>query len=254
MNARENIDVFMRAFSAAGPVAPQIDQATGRLSTGSKTSRRLVLASSSSRRRELVGAFSQLFEVFAPDDTEDQRLDVESPGDFVARLALTKALEVGRRCGPAVVVGADTAVFLDGEIYGKPATPAEAAQMLGRLRGRTHLVMTGLAVLDTESGRWLVSSTSTDVTMRRYSDAEVADYVASGEPFDKAGGYAIQDETFDPVAQIRGCYSNVVGLPLCETLGLLSRLGSDAVLRPNWRPPDRCDDCVLATRTEGDLQ
>ncbi len=254
MKARENIDVFIQAFSEAGPVVPEDRPATGRLSMASKTSTRLVLASSSSRRRELVGAFSQPFEVVAPDDTEDQRLDDESPDDFVVRLALTKALEVGRRCGPAVVVGADTAVVLDGEVYGKPATPAEATRMLGRLKGRTHLVMTGLAVLDTESGRWLVSSTSTDVTMRRYSDAEVADYVASGEPFDKAGGYAIQDETFDPVAQIRGCYSNVVGLPLCETLGLLSRLGSDAALRADWRPPGRCDDCVLATPTRGALQ
>ena len=134
MKAHENIDVFMRAFSESGPVAPPIDQDTGRLSKASKTSRRLVLASSSSRRRELVGAFSQPFEVFAPDDTEDRRLDVESPGDFVARLALTKALEVGRRCGPAVVVGADTAVVLGGEIYGKPATPAEASPTLRPFR------------------------------------------------------------------------------------------------------------------------
>jgi septum formation protein len=123
------------------------------------------------------------------------------------------------------VIGADTAVILDSEILGKPADPDDATQMLTRLRGRSHDVLTGVATVDRNRNRLQRSVVRTVVTMRDYTDAEIADYIATGEPFDKAGGYGIQGKASQLIAGFQGCYTNVVGLPLCEVSAHLAALG-----------------------------
>ena len=127
------------------------------------------------------------------------------------------------------IVAADTAVVDGDDILGKPADEADAAAMLRRLRGRPHAVLTGVAVLDAHTGHMASTVVRTVVHMRAFSDAEIAAYIASGDPMDKAGAYAIQNRTFAPVERIEGCYANVVGLPLCALGCLLRRLGASPV-------------------------
>jgi septum formation protein len=143
----------------------------------------------------------------------------------VARLALRKARAVAATRSSAVVVGADTIVVIDGRALGKPADTADARAMLRALRGRTHEVMTGVAVVDAASGRHAVDTVISRVTMRAYSDAALDAYVAGSEPLDKAGAYAIQGEGGALVAGLAGSRSNVVGLPLAATATLLGRFG-----------------------------
>ena len=207
--------------------------------------KRLVLASASPRRRELIGAFDRPVELRTPVGEESPRRSDEPPEDYALRLALTKAEEVAAQAPGSVVLGADTAVVLDNEVMGKPADEAEAADMLSRLRGRAHRVVTGVVALDSDSGRRVSVSRSTDVVMREYSDAEVAAYVASGSPLDKAGAYAVQDRSFHPAESVDGYYLNVVGLPLCEVASVLTRLGQHAAFKAGWTPPDECRDCDL---------
>ena len=157
------------------------------------SARRLVLASRSRRRRRLVEALDLTVELVSPDGEEGGPLPGETPREFVCRMALEKARRVASQAEDCIVLAADTAVVLEGEVLGKPANGAEAARMLGKLRGRVHTVLTGVAALDGPSGRRVWSVKATDVTMRRYSDEEMAACVASGEPLDKAGAYAVQD-------------------------------------------------------------
>ena len=117
--------------------------------------------------------------------------------------------------------------------------------MLLLLRGGVHAVVTGVTALDGRSGRWLSASKSTEVRMRHYSDQAIAAYVASGEPMDKAGAYAVQDERFRPAQEVHGCYLNVVGLPLCELVDLLAGLGMHRQLRRDWELPEECRNCPL---------
>ena len=143
----------------------------------------------------------------------------------MAALALRKARAVARRHPSGLVLGADTVVVIDGEPLGKPADPVEAAAMLRRLRGRVHEVMTGVAVTDARSGRQAAETVTSRVSMREYSEAEIARYVATGEPLDKAGAYAIQGVGGALVAALEGSRSNVVGLPLATTAALLRLFG-----------------------------
>lgn len=211
---------------------------------------RVVLASDSPRRREIVAALDIHVETASPGGDEAPRRKGETPGDLVLRLSFDKARRVAARIDRAVVLGADTVVVLDGEVLGKPDNDEQAARMLGRLRGRAHTVTTGVTVLDARTGRRVSAVTSTCVTMRHYSDGETAVYVASGEPLDKAGAYAVQDPGFHPARSVEGCYLNVVGLPLCETVSLLRDLEVQARLRPDWQPPDQCRSCPLDERQE----
>ena len=160
-----------------------------------------------------------------PSDLEET-LTPGSLRDAVARLALDKARAVAARAGaPAVVLGADTVVVIDGEALGKPADPAEARMMLRRLRGRTHEVITGVAVVDTRTPRADTVSVVSRVRMADYDEAALEAYVASGEPLDKAGAYAIQGAGGALVAGLEGSFTNVVGLPLVETARLLAAFG-----------------------------
>ncbi len=210
--------------------------------------RRLVLASGSPRRREIMESAGLAFEVVQSDVTEDPAAPGERPDRYAVRMARQKASAVSPSLGRGIVLGADTVVVLDGAILGKPASAREAVDMLRGLRGRDHGVTTGLAVVDSESGRVeTVASTST-VHMRQYDDDEIAAYVASGEPFDKAGGYGVQDPCFSPAERVEGCYLNVVGLPLCTTADLLSRVGLDCAREQLRDRPGSCTGCDSRAR------
>lgn len=180
-----------------------------------------ILASGSPRRRELLAGLGIAFTVIKPDIDESVQ-DGEDPVAYVRRLSQEKAAAVAAGLNePAVVLAADTTVIFEGEILGKPASGDEARHMLNRLRGTTHTVCTALTLLRTaDPGRARTEHACTSVIMRPYTDDEMAAYIASGDPFDKAGGYAIQHSGFAPVARVEGSQSNVVGLPV-ETLRAL---------------------------------
>ena len=184
---------------------------------------RLVLASASPRRRELLKSIAPQFEV-VPSEIEETLEDGPAPV-AVARLALRKARAVAARVREAVVLAADTVVILDGAALGKPADAREARAMLRRLRGREHEVITGVAVLDSRTGREASTSVVSLVRMAAYSDATLEAYVATGAPLDKAGAYAIQDLGGALVERQAGSYTNVVGLPVEETRWLLAEFG-----------------------------
>ena len=188
---------------------------------------KLILASSSSRRAELLRDAGIAFEVNAPHVDEARHPD-ETAEKMVARLAEAKARAVAELVGegkPAIIIGADTAVELDGEIFGKPRDAADAREMLSYLSGRTHFVLTGICVLRLPDGATRSAVERTAVTFAPLDPSEIEAYVTSGEPFDKAGGYAIQGRAGRYIPRIEGCYFNVVGLPLARLHALLSDLG-----------------------------
>ena len=186
-----------------------------------------ILASSSPRRRGLLSLLGVNFHV-QTSEIDESVLSGESPQDYVLRLAISKSLAFNPLSAERlVVIAADTAVVDGANILGKPSSQSHAIEMLGDLRERTHLVISGIAVRDTRFDEIFTDLCTTQVEMRNYGGKEVEDYVASGDPMDKAGAYAIQHSGFNPVAQISGCYANVVGLPLCHLAQLFIRLGVD---------------------------
>jgi septum formation protein len=190
----------------------------------------LYLASNSPRRRQLLALTGWNFQV-APADVDETPLPDELPRSYVLRLAEKKARAAALLLAPAglpvgLVLASDTTVVEDGtRILGKPSDPEEAVQMLRRLRGRVHEVYTALAVLRQADGSLFKDVCVTRVPMRAYSDAEIEAYVATGDPLDKAGAYAIQHAGFHPVEDLRGCFAGVMGLPLCHLVRLLRRMG-----------------------------
>jgi MAF protein len=197
----------------------------------------LILASNSPRRKQLLSLFGRTFQVI-PADIDERQHSGEAPQTYVQRMAREKAGVISAAHPEARVIAADTIVVDGDRILGKPADPDEARQTLMQLRGRTHEVMTGLTVVDGPGGRTLDDLCRTDVPMRDYSPAEVEAYIASGDPFDKAGGYAIQHEGFHPVVGMRGCFASVMGFPLCHLARVLHQL---AVPAPE-DIPQRCQD------------
>lgn len=177
-----------------------------------------ILASSSPRRRELLASLGIDFTVYKPDIDETQH-DGEAPEDYVQRLSVEKAAAIAAQLqAPALILAADTIVIDNDAILGKPVDAADARHMLRQLRDRTHRVCTAITLQRlSHTAQHLTRLTCTDVHMRAYSDADIEAYIATGDPFDKAGSYAIQHPDFAPVAHIDGSYSNVMGLPL-ETL------------------------------------
>jgi septum formation protein len=184
---------------------------------------RLILASQSPRRRELLRGICPEFEV-VPSEIEET-LDGGPIPEAVAELALRKARAVAARAGAAIVLAADTIVVLDGMPLGKPSGPEEARDMLVRLRGRQHEVLTGVAIVDGKTGRAASTTVVSRVLMAAYPDATIETYVASGAPLDKAGAYAIQDLQGALVDGIVGSYTNVIGLPVETTRRLLEGFG-----------------------------
>ena len=183
---------------------------------------RLILASGSPRRRDLLEQIGLVFEVIPSSAAEDIFPD-ETPEELVQRLSLAKAREVAERqeVTGRWFIGSDTIVLSDGFILGKPTNDDHARQMLRQLSGREHQVLSGIAIIDQKSGRQHVEAVATRVRFRELTDDEITRYIATGEPADKAGAYAIQGLGVCFVAGIEGSYSNVVGLPLCRlTLAL----------------------------------
>jgi septum formation protein len=189
---------------------------------------RLILASSSPRRAEVSRDAGIAFEICA-----SQVDEVAHPGEpaqaMVARLAEEKARaaaeQIDRSRGGCIIIGADTAVELDGEIFGKPRDAADAREMLAALGGRTHHVLTGIFLVRLPDGATRAAVESTAVTFAPLERGEIEAYVASGEPMDKAGAYAIQGVAGRYISRIEGCYFNVVGLPLARLYALLRDLG-----------------------------
>ncbi|MBL8200491.1 MAG: septum formation inhibitor Maf [Chromatiales bacterium] len=182
------------------------------------------LASASPRRQELLTQLGVRFEVL-PAAVDEDPLPGEAAADLVCRLAVAKALAgVAVRPAPGVpVVAADTSVALGAELFAKPLDQADAARILGRLSGRTHTVFTAVAVADGQRER--VELSRSEVTFRTLAPEEIAAYWRTGEPADKAGAYAIQGRGAQFIADLRGSYSGVMGLPLFETARLLTLFG-----------------------------
>jgi septum formation protein len=182
-----------------------------------------VLASSSPRRKRILEGLDLEFTVEHPDVPEDA-LDGETPDEHVMRLALAKASEVAARLDRGTVLGADTVVLLDGEILGKPAGAEDARRMLRTTRGRWHEVFTGVGLVRCSDGAKVSGYERTRVLMRDLTDEEVDDYVAGGEPLDKAGSYGIQECGAAVVDRVDGCFYNVVGLHVARLCRMLEKL------------------------------
>ncbi len=181
-----------------------------------KINKKIVLASKSPRRRKLLEQIGFTFDVVVSDYDEGHHSTAIAPSDYASELAWEKAKSVEAKLNAhSLVIGADTIVVLDDNILNKPADERDAFRMLKTLSGRTHTVYTGLAIIDTETGRTIRDVKATKVTFRELSDEEITAYIATGSPLDKAGAYGIQDDygaVF--ISQIEGCYYNIVGLPL----------------------------------------
>jgi len=186
---------------------------------------KLILASASPRRAEILRSAGLPFSVLSS-AVDETPVPAESPQDLVRRLALAKAeLVAARALGPTIVIAADTVVVLEGAILGKPRTSEDARQMLEKLSGRTHSVMTGVTLIrlpDVERREFIET---TQVHFASISNEEIVKYLSSGEPFDKAGAYAIQGLGGRFIPRIDGCYFNVVGLPLSRLCKELAELG-----------------------------
>lgn len=186
----------------------------------------LILASTSPRRRELLSRFNIPYRVQASRVEEREPEVGEDPAEYALALAVEKAEAVASSHPDDIVLAADTVVAVDSRILGKPANETDALRMLRMLRGRSHLVVTG--VVAGCGGRWQSGVASACVRMRMASDQELESYIASGEPMDKAGAYAVQGIGGGFVDDVRGCYNAVVGLPLALTSNLLRHCGVDA--------------------------
>lgn len=183
------------------------------------------MASASPRRSELMALAGIAFDVLPADICEDV-LPGEQPDDHVMRLSRQKAESVAAKTEGRYFVGADTVVVLDGRIMGKPVDTEAAFEMLTALSGRTHEVITGIAVFDRDSGLCRTTSVKTEVLFKVLTEKEIHAYIASGCPMDKAGAYAIQGGAVHFVRSICGSYTNVVGLPMAELYEMLQACGA----------------------------
>ena len=195
--------------------------------TGASPEPALILASASPRRRELLATLELPFRVM-PAHVDESHHAAEPPASYVARLARTKAAQLAEQFPSAWVLGADTVVVLGQRILGKPADAAEARAMLSSLSGRQHTVMTGVAVVHHGRGVTQCDVVSTRVRFHPLQAADIEAYIATGEPFDKAGAYAVQGLGGQFVTALEGCYNNVVGLPLQRAMALLQSAGYGA--------------------------
>jgi septum formation protein len=186
---------------------------------------RPILASKSPRRYELLKQMGLDFDVI-PSGVEEDFFQGESPQTHVIRLADAKAVEVGSQYPDRWVIAADTIVCINGSILGKPRDSREAREMLRRLSGQEHWVLTGFSVRHLAKGIGDHEAVQTAVKVKTLSPIEMEWYIQTGEPFDKAGGYAIQGIGSFMIESIRGSYTNVVGLPVCELIQMLNRLGT----------------------------
>lgn len=190
--------------------------------------RPIILASSSPRRKELLAGLGLHFITHSSEVDETVRTDI-SPEQIVEQLSLRKAKAVAPCYNEGIVIGSDTIVVLNGQVLGKPKDQQDAYHMLQALQGRTHFVYTGIAVINLETNETLVSSEHTEVDIRPLTDEEIYNYIATGEPMDKAGAYAIQGLGATLVTSIRGDFFTVVGLPLQRLSEMLRHFGVDVL-------------------------
>ncbi len=208
----------------------------------------LILASASPRRRDLIGKLG-LPVIIRPANIDEEGIEARfrdparSGGaltqlapllaEMKARAIMDALLAEGQADPSVIIIGADTTVLFADDVLGKPRDAAQARAMLTRLRGQSHTVVTGLAAaILVPGGRVLTRAVATPVTMRAFSDEEMLAYIASGDPFDKAGSYAVQHPQFQPVERIAGCATSVIGLPLCALAEMLTELGAAVALPP----------------------
>lgn len=184
----------------------------------------LILASSSPRRQELLSLLGLSLRII-PSEVDEILRKGESPEEYVRRLAITKARQVAEKFPEVWVLAADTIVVIDGEVLGKPKDIEEAESMLKKLSGQEHRVITGYCLLQIQGERKRERVVSSLVKFKRLSPEEIRWYIKTGEPFDKAGGYAVQGKAAFMIKEIKGSYTNVVGLPLCEVIEDLQELG-----------------------------
>lgn len=187
---------------------------------------KLILASASPRRRELIAMLKVPFTIESPDIDESIQ-PKEAPVNFVKRLSQEKAAAIAKNHESGLIVAADTIVVYLGEILGKPKDAADARQMLQKLRGKKHRVMTGVTVHDAATGKAITDLCDSQVYLREMSDEEIENYIATGDPMDKAAAYAIQNVEYAPVEQVIGCPANVMGLPMCHVIRSLYRQGME---------------------------
>lgn len=203
----------------------------------------LILASASPRRRELLARLGVYFTVEPSSVEEPDPERVPNPDAYARELAEAKARDIAARYPDSTVLAADTIVVLEGRMLGKPADVDQARSTLESLRNRAHQVTTGVAVVNGNDLR--AEHVTSDVVMRDYTDREISAYIESGDPFDKAGSYAIQDQTFRPVERLEGCYCNVVGLPLILAYRMLREAGVEVPELCETEFPNECQTCPL---------
>ena len=206
-----------------------------------------ILASRSPRRQMLLRNLIQQFLV-VESEVDEAVLPGEEPENYVIRIAQEKALSAGKKMMESnledlVIIAADTAVVDGDHLLGKPGDANQAKDILEQLRGKTHQVLSGITLYQLNSRSMFSQLVTTAVTMRDYSDQEIQDYIDSGDPFDKAGAYAIQNEVFDPAPDFNDCYANVMGLPLCH----LDRLMAKGELDVENGIADRCQAAINYT-------
>lgn len=186
---------------------------------------RVILASASERRIELLNRLVKEFDIIVSDFNENKVLFKGSIDGYVKEIALGKAMNVKKKLyTDAIIISADTIVTLDNKILGKPKDEEDAFNMLKSLQGRKHLVYSGVVVMDTATNVIMQESLSTEVTFSEISDNEILEYIKTGEPLDKAGAYGIQGIGGIFVKEIKGCYYNVVGLPLNKLKAMLEEV------------------------------
>jgi septum formation protein len=189
---------------------------------------KIILASGSPRRKQILEQVGLNFTVEVS-DYEEKPIPGISPFEFVEKLSLEKAKAVAKNHKDAIIIGADTTVVIDNQILGKPKTKEEAKEMLRKLSGNTHLVFTGFTVIDIRNNKIITKHVITKIKFKNLSDEEIAGYVETGEPMDKAGAYGVQDRGALFVEHIEGDYSNITGLPIVNIFEILKTLGVDTL-------------------------
>ena len=195
----------------------------------------MILASKSARRRYLLKQAGLSFSVI-PSDFDESSVPVTNPDNYVKVLAESKAIDISDKYPESWIIGADTVVVIGGQILGKPISRSDAREMLKRLSGQTHLVLTGYCICCKAKNRFFSETIKTEVLFKNLTDQEIEWYIHTKEPFDKAGAYAIQGLGTFLVKSVNGSYTNVVGLPVCEVIEFLIKeglLGFDSVKRIN---------------------
>lgn len=186
---------------------------------------KIVLASASERRQELLSRLVNNFEIIVSEFDENEVVFKGNVKEYVENIALGKAIDVQKNIHEnAIIIAADTIVTLDNKILGKPKDGTEAFSMLKALSGRTHNVYSGLVLVNTKSGKIIKDSLCTEVKFSKLKDEEIIKYIESKEPLDKAGAYGIQGEGGIFVEEIKGCYYNVVGLPLNKLKSMMNEI------------------------------